>query len=79
MTNLETYNKAFIEAFSVDESVLNDSFSKDTVGSWDSIHQLNIIALLEESFDILLEPEDIMGFTSYLLGKEILKKYDIEI
>lgn len=79
MTNLETYNNAFIEAFAVDASVLNDSFSKDTVENWDSIHQLNIIALLEESFDILLEPEDIMGFTSYLLGKEILKKYDVII
>ena len=51
MTNIEKYNDAFVEVFGVDSAVLNDSFSKDSVESWDSVHQLNIIALLEESFD----------------------------
>lgn len=41
--------------------------------SWDSVHQLNIIALLEESFDVMFDPEDIMEFTSYGKGREILK------
>lgn len=57
----------------VDSAVLNDSFSKDSVESWDSVHQLNIIALLEESFDVMFDPEDIMEFTSYGKGREILK------
>lgn len=43
------------------------------------MHQLNIIALLEEEFDIMFEPEDIMGFTSYKAGKEILSVYGVEI
>ena len=75
MTNIEKYNDAFVEVFGVDSAVLNDSFSKDSVESWDSVHQLNIIALLEESFD----PEDIMEFTSYGKGREILKKYEVEL
>ena len=78
MTNLEKYNQAFIEVFGVNAEALNDNFAKDSVG-WDSVHQLNIIALLEESFDIMFDPEDIMGFTSYKAGREILKKYEIEI
>lgn len=78
MTNLEKYNQAFIEVFAVEPSVLNENFSKDTVDEWDSVHQLNIVALLEESFDIMFEPEDIMDLTSYEKGKEILKKYEVE-
>lgn len=74
MTNIEKYNEAFVEVFGVDSAVLNDSFSKDSVESWDSVHQLNIIALLEESFDVMFDPEDIMEFTSYGKGREILKK-----
>ena len=62
MTNIEKYNDAFVEAFGVDSAVLNDSFSKDSVESWDSVHQLNIIALLEESFDVMFDPEDIMNW-----------------
>lgn len=79
MTNVEKYDNAFVEVFGVDVSVLNDGFSKNTVIEWDSVHQLNIIALLEESFDIMLDPEDIMAFISYGEGREILKKYDVEL
>jgi len=79
MTNIEKYNDAFVEVFGVDSSVLDDDFSKENVESWDSVHQLNIIALLEESFDVMFDPEDIMEFTSYGKGREILKKYDVEL
>lgn len=79
MTNLEKYNQAFIEVFAVEPSALNENFNKDMVEEWDSVHQLNIVALLEESFDIMFEPEDIMDLTSYEKGKEILKKYEVEL
>lgn len=79
MTNIDKYNQAFVEVFGVNESVLNDSFAKDSVDGWDSVHQLNIIALLEESFDIMFDPEDIMEFTSYGKGRELLKKYEVEL
>lgn len=79
MTNLEKYNQIFTEVFGVDTSVLNDDFSKDTVDQWDSVHQLNLVVIAEEAFDIMLDPEDIMNFTSYRAGKEILKNQDIDI
>ena len=75
----QKYKQVFIEVFGVLESALNDDFSKDNVKEWDSVHQLNIVALLEETFDVMFEPEDIMGFTSYKAGKEILCKYGVEI
>ena len=74
---LDKYNQAFVEVFAVDPSVLNESFTKDQVVGWDSVHQLNIVAILEESFDVMFEPEDIMELTSYEKGKEILKNYDV--
>ena len=79
MNNLEKYNNAFIEVFGVEESALGSNFNKDSVDGWDSVHQLNIIALLEESFDIMLDPEDIMELTSYEKGKELRAKYEVEL
>lgn len=79
MTNIEKYNDTFVEVFGVEIAVLNDGFSRESVDTWDSVHQLNIIAFLEESFDIMFDPEDIMEFTSYGKGREILKKYDVEL
>lgn len=79
MQNIEKLNQIFIEVFNVEETLLNDNFCKDTVDTWDSVHQLNIISLLEETFDIMLDPEDIMACSSFLQAKEILRKNDIEI
>ena len=52
MTNIEKYNAAFVEVFGVTEEVLNDSFSKENVEGWDSVHQLNIISILEDSCNV---------------------------
>lgn len=79
MTNLEKYNAIFTEVFSVTTDLLGDNFSKETVSEWDSVHQLNIITLLEETFDLFLDPEEIMACTSYNAGKEILIKNGIEL
>ena len=79
MTNLEKYEEVFVEVFAVDKNVLNENFNKENVESWDSIHQLNITANLEEVFDFMFEPEDIMAMTSYQAGKTILGKYNIEL
>ena len=79
MTNLEKYNNIFVEVFGADVAQLGDNYSKETVAEWDSVHQLNIISLIEETFDLMLDPEDIMACTSYNAGKEILAKNDIEL
>jgi acyl carrier protein len=79
MTNLEKYNAIFTEVFGASVEQLGDNYSKETVSEWDSVHQLNIISLMEEAFDLMLDPEDIMACTSYNAGKEILAKNDIEL
>lgn len=79
MESLEKYNEAFIEVFGVSADALNDNFSKETVEEWDSVHQLGVVSALEDAFDIMFDPEDIMELTSYAKGKEILHKYDVNL
>ena len=79
MTNLEKYNAIFTEVFGASVEQLGDNFSKETVSEWDSVHQLNIITLLEETFDLVLDPVDIMACTSYNAGKDIVIKNGIEL
>ena len=79
MENLEKYNNAFVEVFGAKVEELNDGYSKDNVGEWDSVHQLTLISIFEEAFDIMFDPEDIMEMTSYAKGKELLEKYCIKL
>ncbi len=79
MSNLEKLNKIFCTVFSVDEAALNADFDKNNVAGWDSVHQLNLTSSVEDEFDIMLDAEDILDFTSYDKVKTILAKYDIEL
>lgn len=79
MSNLDKLNKIFVNVFGVDEGILNDGFGKNNVSEWDSVHQLSIIAEMEETFDIMLDPEDISACESYGACKEILLKNGVEL
>lgn len=79
MTNLEKLNKIFCEVFSVEASALNSEFNKCNVEGWDSVHQLSLTSSVEDEFDIMLDAEDILEFTSYENVKKVLAKYEIEL
>lgn len=79
MSNLEIYNNIFIETFQTEILALDNDFNATKIDAWDSISQLGLVTSLEDAFDIMLEPEDIINFKSYELGKSILLKYGIKI
>jgi acyl carrier protein len=78
MTNAELYTAAFKEAFEVDEAVIPDLKYQD-IAAWDSVGHMTLIALLEDRFDIMMETDDIIDFSSFEIGKEILAKYEVTI
>lgn len=79
MDNLIKYNEIFMDVFSVEEMQLNESFNKDNVVEWDSIHQLNLITCIEDSFDVMFGTDDALSLISYNAGIDILtSKYGIK-
>lgn len=78
MTSKQKYDQVFVDSFSIDENVLGDGLEYNTIPSWDSIGHMGMIAAIEESFNIMMESDDIINFSSYKKGFEILAKYGIE-
>ena len=78
MTNKEKYINAFTEAFSIsEEAALAAKYQIEP--SWDSIGHMSLISLLEDAFDIMMDTDDIIDFSSFEKGMEIMQKYDVEI
>lgn len=77
MTNIEKLNNIFVEVFGVEPSALTSDFKKENVEAWDSIHQLSIVTAMEEEFDLLFDPEDIIALDSYEAAKGIMEKYGV--
>ena len=76
MTNLEKYNKVFEETFGVAEGELA-GLAYQGIQGWDSVGHMQLMAALEDAFDIMMDTDDIIDFSSYEKGKELLEKYEI--
>ena len=78
MSNLEKYTKIFTESFEVDAEKAKTLIYQD-VEAWDSIGHMDLIASLEDEFDIMMEADDIIDFNSFEKGIEIMTKYGIDM
>ena len=79
MNNLKKYNQVFLESFALDDSQLSADLVYESIPEWDSIGHMGMIAGLEDAFEIEMDTDDIIDFSGYEKGKEILAKYKIEI
>jgi acyl carrier protein len=74
--NLSTYNSVFLDSFGINQELLNDLKYQD-IPEWDSVGHMGLMGSLEEAFKIEMEIDDIIDFSSYKKGMEILLKYNI--
>ena len=78
MDNATKYKQVFVKSFSVDEgSVEGLEYSK--IPAWDSLGHMGLIAELEETFGIQMEMDDIIDFSSYKKGIELVSKYGVQL
>ena len=78
MINKEKYEGIFIEMFGIEKKDL-EGLEYNAIQQWDSVGHMRLMAALEESFDVMLEMDEIIGFSSYKKGIEILGKHGINI
>lgn len=78
MSNKEKYIDIFKNSLSIDNSKFNENLKYNEIPEWDSIGHMTLMSGLEEGFKITLETDDIVDFSSFKKGKEILKKYKVE-
>lgn len=79
MDNLGKYRQCFCEVFSLESDFDADTVEVGGTPDWDSVGHMGLITEIEDTFDIMFEAEDILGFTSFVKGIEILKKYGVEV
>ncbi|HNX62029.1 MAG TPA: acyl carrier protein [Candidatus Limiplasma sp.] len=78
MSNQEKYLNAFVTALEVSPSEA-PSLVYGESKAWDSVGHMSLVAALEDAFDIMMEMDDIIDMSSFEKGKEILRKYAVEI
>ena len=78
MSNQKKYQDIFIKSLAIDSKKFNENLKYNEITEWDSIGHMTLISGLEEGFNISMETDDIVDFSSFQKGIEILKKYKIK-
>jgi len=75
--NEDKLKKVFKEALNIDESIITDELTYNTIPEWDSISHMHLIDRIEKEFDLVIDTEDVIALNSFAKAKEIIKKYEI--
>ncbi len=78
MDNSEKLQQVFCHSLGIEPEQVTDSLTYNTIKEWDSTAHMILIAELEDSFDVMLDTDDIIDMSSVGKAKEILAKYDIQ-
>ena len=73
------YQDIFIKSLSIESTKFNENLKYNEIPEWDSIGHKSLVAALEEEYKINLETDDIVDFSSFKKGIELLKKYNVNI
>ena len=77
MKNKNKYIEIFIKSFSMDKKKFNEKIKYNDIPEWDSIGHMTLMSDLEDGFNISIDTDDIIDFSSFKKGIQILKKYKI--
>jgi acyl carrier protein len=78
MKNLLKYKEVFIKSLSIDKKKFNEKIKYNDIPEWDSIGHMTLMSALEDAFNITLDTDDIIDFSSFKKGAQILKKYKVD-
>lgn len=79
MTNYDKYCDVFKRVFELDDNTDVTVLAFQETPMWDSIGHMNLVAVLEETFDVRFEIDDIIDLSSFKKGIEILSKLGVVI
>jgi len=78
MKNKQKYIDIFISSLSIEKKNFKESLKYNDIPEWDSIGHMTLMSGLEDGFKISIDTDDIIDFSSFKKGMQILKKYKVE-
>lgn len=75
--NTQKLQQAFATALAVDLSLITDELAYNSIAQWDSTAHMLLVAELENSFNLLLDTDDIIDMSSVAKARDILRKHGV--
>jgi acyl carrier protein len=77
MSNDAKLKTAFATALGIEPGAVTDALAYNSIPEWDSIAHMALIAELEQTFNVMLDTDDVIDLSSVAKSREILAKYGV--
>jgi acyl carrier protein len=74
MDNLQKFRSIVAAILSIPEERVTDDLSPETVDTWDSLNQINLLGALEQEFSIILTTDNLAELQSVPKLKALLEE-----
>lgn len=64
----------FSDVFSIEEKDVKDELAYSSIPTWDSVAHMAMVAEVEETFDIMMDTDDIIDMSTFKISVEIVKR-----
>lgn len=78
-TNLSQLKNAFYKALELSEQTELSSLTYGSIPEWDSLGHMALVSEVEDTFSIEFTTEEVINFSSFKAGIQILGSRNIEI
>ena len=75
----ETLKKIMNDIFQIPENEITDETSVENTESWDSLKHMELIACLEEEFEITFTADEIVTMNDFSLIKQYINEKGVEV
>ena len=75
--NTAQLERAFVESLSVPRDTDFSTLAYRSIEEWDSVAHMLLVEQIEETFDVMLESQDVIDMSSFSKAQEILTKHGI--
>ncbi|WP_186406081.1 acyl carrier protein [Candidatus Accumulibacter aalborgensis] len=76
--SIERIRSVFSQALGLPEEFVNDQLLYSSVKAWDSVAHMALVAALEDEFGIMLDTEDVIDMSSFVIAVEIMRKHGVD-
>jgi len=75
---MATIEEVVSSVFGVERETVNERSSPETVEGWDSMGHVNLVAALEQRFNVSIDIDDVMHMANVGKIREILASYGVQ-
>ena len=79
MNNTERLRDTFRKALDLPADYDVDALEYRSIEKWDSLAHMALIAEIEDTFDVMIDTDEVIDMSSFTKAAEILRAHDVDV